>query len=115
MTSPNDRRFRFGLRTMFVVAAIGGVFLGFLGWNWQQVRDREKMLRQLMLEENRVLWAPQVDSSSKFSRDAPFVWRLLGADYVGAINLPRERFDDDQVQRIRSLFPEAEITVRDSE
>lgn len=110
---PKRRWFRFSLRTLFVVVALFGCWLG---WNLYRVNERDRCLHEIAQRGARIL------SPAFFSRHygsvrtttqagVPVVWKLMGADPLGAIVLPDNQFDDLDRRRIQSLFPEAAVTV----
>ena len=41
----------------------------------------------------------------------PVMWSLLGAERQHYFNLSRDRFSDDDIRRVRNLFPEAGVRV----
>ncbi len=97
---PRRRWFRFSLRTLFVVVT---VFAVWLGWNARQVRQRERMLQSygVLFYGN----APSVNSQKKL----PFLWSVLGAKYIGTIQLPPDEFTNDDLRRFQVAFPEADV------
>ena len=111
MTAPKRRWPRFSLRTMFVVVTVFGCWLG---WNLQQVRERERFLREIPSRGGSfyaLTGVPQYPPVKLRPISAPFVWSWLGATAVpaDAISLPHDKFSRDEIERARRLFPEAGI------
>jgi hypothetical protein len=124
MSKPRRPWFRFSLRMLFVVLTI---FACWLGWNLNIVRQREQLLASLKDDG----WAMLVKGPKKVSVNAngrrhfvrmpiesgtlPMSWRLLGAKPIGmTINL-LNRTPDDEVQRVKSLFPETQVYVMEND
>ena len=108
-TKPKRRWFRFSLRTLFVLVTAIAVFIG---WNLWQVRQRQEYFRLFSVDDENVeglISLRVVGEEPKLS----FVWILLGAKPQEKINLSREKYSDDDIRRIESLFPEADIFIAD--
>jgi hypothetical protein len=104
----SSQRHRHRLRAVTCVA-IAGIAAGWAGLNAFQVRERQAMLSVLLRPENDVIWAPRLGSSRPIRQPLPMMWKLFGAEDVGAINLPPSKFTDEDARHIQSLFPEAEV------
>ena len=100
---PKRRRFRFSLRTLFVVITVLTVWLG---WNVYQVRTRE-MVRQYIVNSGQgglVLGPPE-----KPWKSLPIMWRLLGVEPVQTLRLEGMSLTDEDRKEIVASFPEADI------
>ncbi len=102
---PPRFRFRFGLRTLFVLLTLSAVFLG---WNVHQVREREKLLRSISV---RGAMFGSINSGQP-QQPLPLVWSLLGATPVGFIEVPSGIFSEYDLHRLKTLFPEAKVENR---
>ena len=75
-----------------------------LGWNLDQVRQREAFiaaLPEMSAREFHVNPPPQ--------RAVPLVWSLLGARSVEGIALNRAKSTQLDLERVQRLFPEARV------
>lgn len=97
-------RFRFSLRTLFVVVTVGCVWLG---WNLYQVRQRELLHKYLVSSAEGIYNPDQV--AIKPWKKLPLVWSWFGAKPIGAIQLRKTLFSDDDRRHIEGLFPEASV------
>jgi hypothetical protein len=100
-TSVRPRRFRFGLRTLFVLVAVASVFLAWLTVQLKWIQDRHAALHLTL----RMGAAP-----------APWSIRILGeqgVDRIGVQYLGDERADGARVRAIQLLFPEAHVELGD--
>jgi len=103
MTNAPERRwFQFSLRTLFAWVAVFAIWLAWITWQFEVVRERETLMNA------HVGW----DMSNDQTR-LPFVWSLLGASPVNSISLPTDEFSDDDRARYRSAFPEADVTLEE--
>lgn len=103
--STSPRRFRFGLRTLFVVVLIAAVPCGWVAYSLSWIRQRHELLgggnSRIMLRYVGMRPYP----------DAPWGLWLLGEEGVGFILLrPEYRHIRERMQR---MFPEAEVTSQD--
>jgi hypothetical protein len=100
------RRFRFGLRTFFVVITAIAIWLG---WNVQQVRKRAGVERFILTSSSGsqvITYGPPI----RPWKSLPVTWRFLGAKPVTSISLKFVRLEEGDLEQIRASFPEAEIT-----
>jgi hypothetical protein len=101
MPMPAPKRwFRFSLRTLFVFMTVFAIWLTWLGWQRGVVRERSKLLQANVGRE-----------TSNPGPTIPFVWSLLGASPLSAINLPASEFSEEDLQQYRAAFPEADVTL----
>jgi hypothetical protein len=104
MTAPDRRRFRWSLRTMFVVVT---VFAVWLGWHFSDIHQRQVMRNLIKANKGAVVVDPRDDGNP--SPDIPKWRRLLGDEgAVDFIALP-DTSSDEQVSQVRRLFPEAQV------
>jgi hypothetical protein len=94
---PNRRRFRFGLRSLFILVTLVAVWAAYSA-NW--IRERRDFVRKL---ESDPLSSTIARFNSAFY--APGLLWLFGEDGVESMVLPNE--SDSAVAR--RLFPEAQI------
>jgi hypothetical protein len=126
---PSRRRWpRYSLRSFFALLTL---FTVWLGWNANQVIERERLLesRDFLRTfehphrrqgESRPLVADAPRSSTVSARPAgrpgertlPGIWRLLGAEPVDMdIWLRDDKYSKADARRIQSLFPECQVTL----
>ncbi len=98
----SKRLLRFRLRTLLVLVTLVAIWLG---WNVNQLRKRDQMLRYLT-SQGAVI---QKGGPTKPWKSMPFAWSLLGAEPVSAIQLPNHKFSDVDLPHIETWFPEADI------
>jgi hypothetical protein len=108
--APKRRRFRFSLRTLFLVFTIACLWLG---WNVHKVRQREALIEAIGLGRGRVstfddLRFP-IPARLRSKETLPFAWSMLGAKSVARIGIPNGKFSTGDLRRIKSLIPEAYI------
>lgn len=118
MTTLNQSRFRFGLRTLFVLATITGVCLA---WNIYRVREHNRLA--VLLSNNNGIggtllvaaWTEESEPGwkAKTRSRLPILWRLLGALPVDQINLDENEFSEMDVRYYTKLFPEATVYWED--
>jgi hypothetical protein len=113
MTPAPKRRFRWSLRTMFVVVTL---FAGLTAWtlhNLHQVRERESLSRAFFAQGAAI--GPTFQPGEPIiyketGRAIPWMWWLLGAeDPGGDIWLSPEMFSEDEKRHLQSLFPEVYV------
>ena len=109
-TATKHREFRFTLRTLFVVVLLLAIPLGWLAVQLKWIRDRHEALRGLMQPPSRAFI---LDWSSSFvhERDDVLPWslRLFGENSVMQIFILHGQ--ESELQPLRMLFPEAEVTA----
>ena len=109
-TATKHRGFRFTLRTLLVVVLLLAIPLGWLAVQLKWIRDRHEALRGLMQPPSRAFI---LDWSSSFvhERDDVLPWslRLLGESSVRQIFILHGQ--ESELQPLRRLFPEAEVTA----
>jgi hypothetical protein len=122
IAAPVRRRFRFTLRTLFVVVTIFACWLGY-ELNW--IRRRHELLAKhaalaLVVKENPEVWLFNV----YVPQPVPGLLWLFGEEPVEALELifisdirEREPTADEQreIDLARRLFPEANVTWRMAE
>ncbi len=106
---PRRHWFRFSLRTMFVIVTILCIWFG---WNLNKVRQRSTALTYLK-QDGADVRLPADGWPMKPWHTVPLSLRLLGAEPVTRIVLPKGRYTYGDVTRVTELFPEAEIVVAD--
>lgn len=110
-------RFRFGLRTLFVVIALVGVLGWWLRWNVNQVRQRKELVAYLQTLDHQPnpvrTWVISWDDGEE---RIPRVWRWLGAsnENWGTWLLSNQELTDQQLARARWLLPDCTIKVYDA-
>ena len=109
MTAPRHRRlFRFSLRTMLVVVALVGCWLG---WERHIVNGRAAV-RQAIEKAGGTFYTgdfvpgPVPRPPERRPKPSSWIRRQLGDKSVGLINLHNERWD---VKTVKSWFPEADL------
>jgi hypothetical protein len=105
------RWFSFSLRTLFVV--VTGVCL-WLSLNIYQVRQRREAIEYIKAKGGGMWSLPPRRSTRAKTYPAdhlPLVWRLLGAEPVGTIQLYFPLFTEGDRERIAPLFPEADVSI----
>jgi hypothetical protein len=115
--APKRRRFRYSLRTLFVVVTVLGCWLGY---QLHRIGERRQFLAQPHVsygyedDEN-----PFSDTDPPITADAPWSLRIFGERGVAVVNLifdsdePRRPTTEEEAQGIvaRKLFPEAKVQV----
>jgi hypothetical protein len=104
------RRFRFSLRTLFVVVTLIAVWLG---WTLWRLRQREKVYLYLTSSahfSHAFVMRPDELPLAPWKR-LPVTWRLLGAKPLSLTKLQRDRFSERDQRQIQSLFPEALVAL----
>jgi hypothetical protein len=88
--------------------------MGWLGWNMQQVRERNRTLAfigrlPLQPEKPKCWWVER-----KYPDKVPIIWRLLGAKApFESVLRYNENWTDADLQRARALLPDYRITIAD--
>ena len=121
MTAPTHRRrFRFSLRTLFVVVTILSLALGWLGVQLKWIHDRHEALRwiadfrerALAAESGRVVPPMKGEWVSNAGVKAPWSLEILGETGVERLEVYQDWLNSDSqysLDELRSLFPEAEV------
>jgi hypothetical protein len=99
--TPRRRRFRFGLRTLFVLVTLAAVVAGWVVWSLDWIRQRREFGRNL----ERGTHAEFVDYDRTVG--APAMLWLFGEGGVRWVYIPKAS-DGDLIEG-RRLFPEAEV------
>jgi hypothetical protein len=110
---PRRRWFQFRLRTLLIVVVLLAIPLGYVGHEAYIARERVA-IRIWSVYADRVAWIkPKHDT---WGSDSSFlVRRLFGDVEVGSIWIPtKPGVSDEQQQRIRELFPEAQLASFDT-
>lgn len=103
--TPPRRRFRYSLRTMFVVVTIAAILIMWATSEWRFVLDRKALASEF---NDRIGPVGYVGPHSNPTPTIPF-WRAwMGDRPRHAIDVPYGAPKDD-FDRARMLFPEAEI------
>ena len=100
MTPAPQRRWSYSLRTLFVVVTLFGVLSFWLKWQFEAVREREKLINAHVGRD-----------LSKDPSRLPLAWSLFGASPVNSISLPANEFSDNDLAQYRSAFPEADVSL----
>jgi hypothetical protein len=112
-TKPKRRWFRFSLRTLFFVVMGVCAALAWVSLNIRQVRERDSMLKRIKAqgEEGFITFHTIDEEKPKL----PLLWRIFGAQPLvfTDIKLSREKWTAEEIAKIESLFPEADIFVSD--
>jgi len=107
------RRLRWSLRTMFVLVLLLAIPLGWITVQLKWIRDRHEALRGLTESQRAFI----LDWSSSFVHEPddalPWSLRLFGESSVRQIFL--QNGQESQLDRLRSLFPEAEVAADKSQ
>ena len=100
------RRFHFSLRTLFVVVAITGIWLG---WQRHLVSERKKILQWLELNQGFAYFEDK--RFAGVPATIPF-WRLwMGDQAYTSIALRQGYVSVEEEARTKTLFPEANVYV----
>ena len=116
------RRFQFRLRTMFVLVAVLGSLLGWLGVQLKWIHDRDEALswmfpfraRQIAAETTGVLPPLKGSIINHAGSKAPWSLRLFGEPGVGRLEVDRRFLTPNapySLEKLRRLFPEAEVRM----
>jgi hypothetical protein len=102
--APPRRRFQFRLRTLLIMVTLLAVPLSYVGWQAKIVRERRAELNRVV--DGRLFGI----ASSDETRAIPWIRRILADQQVYSIMMPVGS-DRAELDRLRSLFPEAKIAV----
>jgi len=107
MTSaaPPRRRFRFSLRTLFVLVTVLSVWLG-VQMKW--IRDRHTALREA---RPFVRFSPHTSGMFQVEHAAPWSIRIFGEQPVNTILVHAGGGNDYSEDELKRLFPEARVGV----
>ena len=111
--APKRRWFRFSLRTLFVVMTVFACWLGY-EINW--IRQRHIVVGDTQVQTARYYLGVWIDSKTRQSHSrriysvAPWPLNWLGEPGYWGVAL-KQGTSDDEVARVRRLFPEAEAVV----
>jgi hypothetical protein len=97
MTAPRRRWFRFSLRTMLVVVTVFGCWMGYQV-NW--IRERHAAFRDRRLQITRI-------PPPGFAPAAPQLLWLFGESGITGVFLMDPELTPGDLERLKSLFPEA--------
>jgi hypothetical protein len=102
---------RFSLRTLFVLLTLLSVGLGYVGWQYQIVRERREVLK-LLSSEVYLQHLVTKESLLVVDADRPVPWmrRILGDESLDV--RPVSPDDKEMLARVLSAFPEAELIRR---
>ena len=106
-SAPKRRWPRFSLRTMFVVVTVFGCWLGY-EMNW--IRQRRQVIASPTIQSFPYCLLRTGDTITKEYSIAPWPLCWIGETGYWGIALPRGT-SEDEVVRVRGLFPEAEQIV----
>jgi hypothetical protein len=103
-------RFQFRLRTLMIVVTLLAVVCGYVGWQAKIVRERRAMVD--WINNHSGLVGINCPMPRKLTPSIAWVRELLEDPAIFRIELQPDT-DATDVQRIRSLFPEADVLVID--
>jgi hypothetical protein len=105
--SPKRHWFRFSLRTWVVAFTLVALFLGWLGSNLHQARQRRILISYIRRGAG---FGDAIESRQQY----PILWRLLGyPPMILEIELPRQRFTEEERQTLQDIYPEVEVNFVD--
>jgi hypothetical protein len=102
---------RFGLRTLFVGIALIAIVLAWLVSQRKWMQDRHEAREWAQIHPRVNIWSPRGDER------LPIGLRLLGERPLGSLEIDIAYFEAtelDRVKRLRELFPETSIVIKDS-
>lgn len=114
-SAPKRPRFRFGLRTMFVVVTAVCIWVG---WNVHVVQRRIRLRTLVELEGGQVWTLSEYESNPIFAHalgkmhrpTVAEVRRLFGDEGIVEIRVGRSSFGaQDKIRELESWFPEADV------
>ena len=106
--APPPRRFRFGLRTLFVVVVIASIPCAWVGYSLNWIRQRHEVLDNEWPEFNRH-WRRYL--AIGFNERAPGGLWLFGERGVEALAIGLRPGEEYIEVRVRLLFPESKLRV----
>jgi hypothetical protein len=102
---PSPRlRFQFRLRTLMIGVTLLAIVCGYVGWQAKIVRERRAELNRVI--DGRLFGIAGSDER----RAIPWIRRVLADQQVYSIMMPVGS-DRAELDRLRSLFPEAKVAV----
>jgi hypothetical protein len=104
---PPRRRFRFALRTLFVLVTVAGVATSWAVVQWRWAEQRRAAIKWLGDQESS-WYAPAL--GGKLSADAPWSLRMFGERGIVGIGMDVEQFSGPvpySPEQLKHLFPEA--------
>ena len=104
------RRFQFSLRTLMIGVTLLAVPSAYVGWQAKIVRDRKAVARWIEERKGELSGTVTTPPDEPYRPQVSWIRRVLGDKGVALISLPKPVSDDDR-QRIKSAFPEADIIV----
>jgi hypothetical protein len=110
-TAPKRRWPRFSLWTLFVVVFLLALPMGYIAWTLQLIHRREAVLEEMRHNGGRVEYGYelfQFKDGQWVLPSVPAFRRSLGDEAIGGIILP-DNYTDEDLSRIRSRFPEANV------
>jgi hypothetical protein len=97
---PSHRRFKFDLRSLFILATLVALWLG---WSLYRIHQREVTLQYLISRGAIITYGQPI----RPWKQLPITWQLFGVKSVQRI----ESVDKDDRDHIADSFPEAELVV----
>ena len=103
-------RFQFRLRTLMIGVALLAIPCAYVGWQAKIVRDRKAVAR--WIEERNGDLSDNITTPlhGPYQPQVSWLRRTLGDKGVADVLFPKPLTDDDK-QRIKDAFPEAELSV----
>jgi hypothetical protein len=111
-SAPPRRRFRFSLRTLFVLVTVFGVWFG---WELKFVRERQAVREELQRNGGIVQTAAEIQQPWFVgTRTIPFWRRWLGDEAMWFVGPLYDLVDEPRIkylERLVRLFPEADVSA----
>ena len=105
------RWFQFRLRTLMIGVTLLAVACGYVGWQAKIVRERTAWLSTIRDRGGNVVTVQMVGLYFKLRERISSFREWLGDTAIQGMQLPTDTKADD-VDRIKSAFPESDITLR---
>jgi hypothetical protein len=106
---PRRRWFQFGIGTMFFAVTVLAALAAFLAYHVNWVRERRNAPVYYVMEEV-YLVTPSGPKPTRVACDAPWPLEWFGEPGCNALQISPS-VPESEVERIRRLFPEAEIEI----